>query len=450
MLNISDNSISPHIDKKKFDTLSVVESKKSTKVLRRIIYVALILLVIILLLPWTQNIRSGGSVTTLKPSQRPQSLTTVIGGQIETWYVQEGDYVEKGDTILKVSEVKPEYFDDKLLPRTQDQVEFKRKSIVSYEDKIENQTEQLSLLETKRDLKLSQLQIKLQQTRLKVQNDSIAYIAALANYEIATFQYARQDTLYQKGLKSLTELEKRNLKLQETRSYEIEAKNKWLNSKNDLINLKLELTNTQLEYRADFNKTQSDQFSTISSKLDTETSLSKLENQYSNYEYRNGLYFIRAPQDGYITKTVARGIGEIIKEGEEILTLMPRDYQLAVEMYVEPIDLPLVKRGEKVRIQFDGWPAIVFSGWPNASQGTYGGVIYAIDQYISANGKYRVLIAPNPNDEPWPEALRFGSGTSTMILLGDVPIWYELWRKINGFPPDFYQKNEQLAPKKNK
>lgn len=121
-----------------------------------------------------------------------------------------------------------------------------------------------------------------------------------------------------------------------------------------------------------------------------------------------------------------------------ILSIMPTNFKLAAEIYVDPINLPLIKVGEHVRLQFDGWPAIIFSGWPNASHGTYGGRIYAIDQYISENGKYRVLIEEDPFDAPWPEALRFGGGVSSMILLNDVPIWYELWRKVNGFPPNYY------------
>ena len=178
--------------------------------------------------------------------------------------------------------------------------------------------------------------------------------------------------------------------------------------------------------------------------------MSKLENQYSNYVYRQGLYFILAPTDGYITKTSTSGIGETIKEGEEILTLMPRSYELAVEIYIDPIDLPLVNVGEHVRLQFDGWPAIVFSGWPNASHGTYGGIIYGIDQFISENGKYRVLVQQDPNDYSWPEALRFGGGTSSMILLNDGPIWYELWRRINGFPPNYYTgKDTNSQPKED-
>lgn len=448
MLNISEKSITDFVIPAKYSALTKVEQKKSGKVLPRIIYGSLILFVIIMFLPWTQNIRSNGFITTLKPDQRPQSLNSVIAGQIDQWYVQEGDRVSKGDTLLKIKEIKDAYFDDNLLARTQDQVDFKEQSIIAYADKIKAQEEQILLLKTQRDLYLSQSRIKIQQATLKVQNDSMAHQAALVQLATAAYQFNRQDSLYRQGLKSLTDLEAKNLKLQETQAYEVEARNKWLNSKNEKISLVIELTNIQVKYEADFNKILSDKFSTMSTKLDTETNLSKLENEFSNYTYRRGLYYITAPQDGYITKTTSTGIGELIKEGQEILTIMPANYDLAVALYVDPIDLPLVNIGEKVRIQFDGWPAIIFSGWPQASHGTYGGKIYAIDQYLSENGKYRVLVQPDPDDNPWPSALRFGSGASTMILLKDVLIGYELWRKINGFPPDFYSNSTNKTTEK--
>jgi adhesin transport system membrane fusion protein len=438
MLNISKKSVSQFIVPKGYSTLTNVENKNTSKVLRRIIYIAFSLTVIILFLPWTQNVRAKGAVTTLKPNQKPQSLQSIIAGQIQQWYVQEGDYIKKGDTLLKISEIKDAYFDENLLGRTQNQLNFKDESIKVYSDKIKAQEEQINLLKSLKDLKLSQTKVKFEQSQLKARNDSIAHSVALINYSISEYQFNRADSLYTQGLKSLTDIEEKRIKLQQTKSYEFEAFNKWLNSKNELVSLKLELSNVEMKYKSDFNKLQSERFSTISNKLEAETSLEKLRNQFSNYEYRFGLYFITSPQDGYIAKTISNGIGETIKEGQQILTIMPSNYELAVAIYIKPIDLPLMRLGEKTRIQFDGWPAIVFSGWPNASHGTYGGIIYAIDQNISQNGKYRILIKPDDKDNEWPDALRFGSGSNTMILLNDVSIWYELWRQINGFPPDFY------------
>jgi hypothetical protein len=176
----------------------------------------------------------------------------------------------------------------------------------------------------------------------------------------------------------------------------------------------------------------------------------KLENSNSNYKVRNSLLYIVAPQDGFINKAIKGGIGGTFKEGEDLVGIMPEKYDLAVETFVRPIDLPLVHKGEKVRVEFDGWPAIVFSGWPNVSYGTYGAKVVAIERFISDNGKYRVLLAPDEEDHTWPEAIRVGSGARTIALLEDVPIWFELWRQLNSFPPNYYQPIDDKKGKSDK
>jgi multidrug resistance efflux pump len=443
MLNISSNRITDKFERSSYSSLTRVEKKNSKKVLIRLLTGTMLIAVILSFLPWTQNIRSNGEVSTLKPNQRPQTIHSIIAGRIEKWYVQEGDFVKEGDTLAQISEIKDDYFDDQLLERTKNQLDLKEMTVESYDDKINAQEDQLTALGTQRRLLTEQARIKLQQTALKVQNDSTAYLAAKISYNTAKEQYGRMDSLYRRGLKSLVDLETRNLKMQETKAYEVEAKNKWLNSKNDLIALRLEISNIQTKFQNDYAKVQSDKFTTVSTKFDAESDVNKLKNQYTNYEVRSGLYFITAPQDGYITKTFVNGIGETIKEGTPLMSIMPNNYDLAVAIYVDPIDLPLLEIGQKVRIQFDGWPAIVFAGWPNVSYGTYGGKVYAIDQYLGDNGKYRILVSPDKDDHEWPKALRYGSGTNSMILLKDVPIWYELWRKINGFPADYYKPKKQ-------
>ena len=143
---------------------------------------------------------------------------------------------------------------------------------------------------------------------------------------------------------------------------------------------------------------------------------------------RNSLQYITAPQDGYINKALRGGLGQTFKEGESLVGIMPIKVDLAVETFVRPLDLPLINIGEKVRVQFDGWPAIVFSGWPNILYGTYGAKVVTIENFISDNGKFRVLLAPDEEDHEWPKDIRAGSGAFTLALLEDVPIWYELWR----------------------
>jgi hypothetical protein len=116
-------------------------------------------------------------------------------------------------------------------------------------------------------------------------------------------------------------------------------------------------------------------------------------------------------------------------------------------MFVRPLDLPLLAAGQKVRFLFDGFPAIVFSGWPQASSGTFGGVIVAVESNVSVNGKFRVLVKEDTNDKPWPKQLKIGAGAQGIALLKDVPVWYELWRNINGFPPDYYKPSADVNQK---
>lgn len=390
-------------------------------------------------LPWTQNIRAKGNVTAIDPEQRPQTIHSIIGGRIEKWFVREGDFVAKGDTILFISEVKDDYFDPNLLTRTKDQIKSKELSVGSYGDKVKSLDNQIDAMLATSVLKLQQAKLKNEQAVMRVTSDSMDYQAAKINYDIAKDQFERMEKLYKDGLKSLTDLENRKQTMQRNQASMISAQQKLLSSRNEVINTRIELSTIQQQYRDAISKAEAEKYTALSSMYEAEVSVTKLQNQFMNYSMRIGMYYITTPQDGYITKAIQSGIGETIKEGTPILSIMPSRFDLAIEMYVKPIDLPLLKKGQKVRIQFDGWPAIVFSGWPNTSYGTYGGKVFAIDNFVSSNGLYRVLVAPDEDDHKWPDALRVSAGSNSMVLLKDVPVWYELWRIINGFPPDYYK-----------
>ncbi len=444
MLNISHQTVRPDVDSPELEHLNRAQARRSGRILLRLMSAMFLLAILFSFLPWTQNVRGPGVVTALQPNQRPQDLHSVIAGRIEKWFVQEGDYVEAGDTIMFISDIKDEYFDPRLLERMESQVGAKEMTKQSYLEKVSALNDQIQALEAGLELKIQQAQNKLRQAKLKVASDSIDYEAYITNHRIAELQFTRMKNLYDQGLKSLTDLEKRELNLQKTLAAKIAGENKLLTSRNDVLNAQVELGAIQAKFQDDIAKAKSAKYTALSSKYDTEASITKLQNQFANYQRRTDLYFVTAPQDGYITRAIRTGIGETVKEGEQILTIMPADYDLAIEMYVRPIDLPLLAKDREVRIQFDGWPAIVFSGWPNASQGTYGGKIFAIDQFISKKGMYRVLVVPDENQEPWPSAIRIGSATECLALLDDVPIWYELWRQFNGFPPNYYQDDQPI------
>jgi len=450
MLNISNNKLNKKVDLSSYKSVQKVFHKRHFKHFNRFLIAFAIIIVIVMFLPWTQNINSRGNVTTLTPDQRPQTIQSPIPGRVEKWFVREGDFVKKGDTILFISEIKNEYFDPNLVNRTGQQIKAKEASVNSYGSKVNSLNNQIGALSTERKLKLEQAQNKLLQAKLKVQNDSIDLEAVKINLSIAERQIGATEKLYNEGLKSLTQLEEKRSKFQESQAKLISQENKLLAAKNNVINARVEINRVQAEYAEKISKAQSDKFTAESSQFDAEAQVTKLESDFTSYEMRNDMYYIKAPQNGYINKAIIGGIGETFKEGERLVGIMPANYDLAVEMYVDPIDLPLVHKDEKVRVQFDGWPAIVFSGWPNVSYGTYGAKVVAIENFISENGKFRVLLAPDEDDHEWPEAIRVGSGAKTIALLEDVPIWFELWRKLNGFPPNYYQPESTSKTKTDK
>lgn len=408
----------------------------------------LALMLVILFLPWTQTIRAKGAVIALRQEGRPQEINTVIPGRIVKWYVKEGDAVQAGDTLVQLAEVKDNYLDPQLLDRTREQITAKQRGMEFYRGKAGATQAQIGALASALQLKLSGLENKIRQTTVKLQSDSIEAAAAANDFRIATLQYNRQRSLFDSGLVSMTQLEGRNQSFQNAAAKKLSAENKFLNTRQELALLRIEMAGAQQEYTEKMAKAEGDRFQSLSEIAAGEGEVAKLQNQFAGYSIRNGMYYVLAPQSGQVVQAAKAGIGETVKEGETLVNVVPDKAQYAVELFVRPVDLPLVQEGQRVMFLFDGFPAIVFSGWPQASSGTFRGRVAAVEKAVSAAGTFRVLVAEDPAYKPWPKELKMGAGASGLALLNDVPVWYELWRNINSFPPDYYKpKTAQTAKK---
>ena len=401
----------------------------------------------VLFLPWTQNIQTTGYITTLYQDQRPQEINSPIPGKIQKWYVKEGDYIKKGDTILVISEIKEDYLDPNLINRTREQVQAKKEAVSNYQGKISTASSQITALSEARKLKILQLQNKAAQLENKLKGEKAELVAAENDLRLSKDQYDRQQKMFEEGLVSQTQLQQRNLLYQNSQAKKITIENKILQTQQEIVNVRLEQNSATQDYTEKISKAEGDRYQSASQISSGQAEIAKLENQVSSYTIRNGMYIITAPQNGQIIQSKKSGIGEILKEGERLMMIVPDKINYAVEMFVRPVDLQLISLGQKVRFMFDGFPAIVFSGWPEGSYGTFGGTIVAYEGNISANGLYRVLVKEDPKDKKWPTHLKLGTGAQGIALIKDVPIWYELWRNINGFPPDYYKGDNKKEAK---
>ncbi|MDB4448035.1 HlyD family secretion protein [Roseivirga sp.] len=446
MLNLSENQ-NQKIQHEQSVLFKTLGSPKSGRKLAKILLSVTFMFFILLFLPWQQNIRGNGKLTAFRPSQRPQSVETAIAGRIASWKIREGQFVNKGDTILTLTEVKDKFFNPELLQRTMEQIDAKSSSIESKSDKVASLETQIGALKDLLTFKREQAKNKLKQSKFKLDGDSI-------NFETQKIQFANQESIYQRNLKrgeagniasnKLLEIES---KFQEATTKLASSENKFYQGQQEVINARVDISVTESELLDKISKAESDRNNTLAEIADGQGGLAKLQNDYANLSIRNEQYQIVAPQDGYIVKAMKAGIGETIKEGESVATIMPENPELAVEMYVQAMDVPLIGQDRKVRIQFDGWPALQFSGWPNVSVGTFGGVVRVIDRVNSTGGLYRILVTPDLEDEPWPEQLRMGSGTKGWVMLDNVAVWYEIWRQLNGFPASLYEAPKDVKEK---
>lgn len=438
MLNISNERVDvKDLDRYPIKALRTLPNPDSGRRLGRWWLFFLLIGFVVMFLPWRQNIDGTGTLTALTPKDRPQTIQNAIPGRIERWLVKDGDFVKRGDTLLVISDIKDEFFDPAIIQRLNEQLAAKVGSEQAYVAKINALDGQIRALEAGVRVNLDAARNRVKQAQYQLDADEADLRAIQRNYQITLDRIARYEKAYQNGLISLTDLESRRVRVQEDNAKVIAQENKLSISRQKLVNARLELSTIQAEFDESVAKARSDQSSAVSSRTQTAGEIAKLRNQLSNVKVRQGLYIVRAPQNGFIVRPAKTGIGETISAGESIATLQPDKPQLAVELYVRAMDVPLIQRGRTVRLQFDGWPAIQFSGWPSVAVGTFGGKVAVIDAVSSPDGRYRLLVRPiqQPGDQPWPAQLRVGSGVRGWVMLDDVPIWYELWRLLNGFPP---------------
>ena len=388
--------------------------------------------VLAMFLPWQQFVEGKGEVTAFAPRDRPQLVPTTIGGRIVEWYVQEGQVVKAGDPILRITEVKDDYLDPRTIDRYAEQVTGKSEAVNSKREKVRQLGMQIALLE--QNLRLGE-----QKARTKVAQYEAELRAAMIDSLTNLTQLERQQSLLDQELTRLTDLENARVRYQN-------AIAKVQEKRQNLQAAQIELTSVPVDYGEKIAKARSEQAATQAEVGEGTADVAKLRQNVQNLEIRNGFYVIRAPQNGTVVRATRAGIGEQLKEGETVVTIMPADAQQAVALNVKPMDVPLLSVGRKVRLQFDGWPALQFAGWPSVSVGTFGGTVAVIDRVPGPKGDFRVLVTPDSStagDGPWPRQLRLGSGVLGWAMLDEVRVGFEIWRRINGFPPSLREASDE-------
>lgn len=417
-------------------SLIASRTPKGARLLARLLGLLLLLgTLALVLLPWQQSLPGHGRVIAHAPLERQQIVEAPIEGRIQTWYVQEGSRVRAGDAIAEISDNDPEIL--ARLERERQAVEARRTAAQS---SVEVSKARVTALLLARETKSASAQLRVDISRDRKHAAARAVEAAAAAERAAVLNLERTRALFEDGLASRRQLELAEFEA-ETRTAELaRAKLSLDASTREIGMLGADADTVGADATATIEDARSSQASAESELAKADAELQKLSVRLARQQRMT----IKAPRDGTILRLVAKQGTEMVVAGEPVAAFVPDMSATAVELWLQGKDGPLVSPGRKVRVQFEGWPAVQFVGWPSAAVGTFGGVVEFVDATADERGRFRVVVTPDPDDEPWPDSrwLRQGVRANGWVLLDQVRLGFEVWRQINAFPPVV----DELAP----
>ncbi|MGH7232599.1 MAG: HlyD family secretion protein [Nitrospiraceae bacterium] len=425
--------------------LQVWEHVKVPDYLRRYgrmsIKLLLFFFLIIAFVPWTQTITATGQLSAYSPYERPQNIEAQITGRIRKWHAYEGVRVKQGELILELDDVDPNFMAPELLSLLEQSkvaLDQNRKAALDRAEQLDKRIKEMKNL-VKAAVPSADARVREADNIVRAAEQRI--VAAKVAVDTAELNVDRHRQLASQGLVSQRELE---LAIQAAIASKAEQQGAEAMLKEAQQGMKAlsfgrdQISADVLQRLLDAEASRAGALGDAARATDQ---LAAIELRLSNATQRRVASRIVAPMDGTVVRMAQVGIGETVRQGDKLLRISPLSADKATEMVADGLDAPLLNVGRKVRLLFYGIPAIPLPAWPELMAGTYGGVIKVVDQVDDGKGNYRFWVVPDPEDRPWPEQAHVRQGTKVMgwVILNRVPLWYELWRRFNLFPPDYQE-----------
>lgn len=391
--------------------------------------------------PWTQTITVRGSLSAYSPYERPQDIESQITGQLKKWHVFEGVRVKQGDLILELNDYDPNFMAPDLLPlleQSRAALEQTKKSALERAAQLDVRIKEMQNL-VKAAVPSAEARVVEAENRVREAQQRVK--AAKIAVDTAELNVDRHRLLAEQGLVSQRELEltiqaaiasKAEFQGAEAGLKAAQQAMKSLAFGRDQVSAEVLQRLMEAEALRDGARAEAAQAT---------EQLANISLRLSNATQRRVASRIFSPIDGTVVRMAEVGPGETVRQGDKVVRISPLSADKAIEMWADGLDSPLLNVGRRVRILFYGIPAIPLPAWPALMAGTFGGIIKVVDQVDDGKGNFRFWVIPDPIDRPWPEQSHVRQGTKVMgwVILNRVPLWYELWRRVNLFPPDYQE-----------
>lgn len=414
--------------------------------------------------PWYQSVTGQGKVIMYSPMERVQQVDAQIPGRLEKWLVMEGQAVKKGQKLGLLRDIDSKFLDPLQVERTNQMVQSYRLKQQLNVERLETLSQQRQAILKARQAALPASQQRIEQSRQRLNQNRQVVTLAKQNLQTDRLQFDRIRTLEEQGLRSRRDFELIQQALVKSQT-ELQRSQLSLDlSQRDISVAELEYSRLEAQFQNDLAKVEESLLKTQEQLAEVQAQIAKLDIEQSSLQQRRLQQWILAPRDGRVVRLLKLGEGETVKAGDALCQVMPSVEDPAVEITISDFDAPLVRVGQKVRLTFDGFPAIPFTALPWAEVGTFGGVVSVVDAVDDGQSRFRLLVTPDPHadDIPWPKLseqgarypLRPGSRAQAWVMMDKpVPLYWELWRRLNAFPPvplgkdDEKDKEKPFAPK---
>lgn len=413
---------------------------------RRAIKLCLAFFCIVAFVPWTQTITTTGQLSAYTPAERPQEVEAQILGRIKKWHVFEGGRVKQGELILELEDVDPSFMAPELLNLLQQQkvaLEQNRKAALERAEQLTSRIKEMNNLVK---AAVPSAEARVREAANKVLAAVQRVTAAKITVDTAELNVNRHRELAERGLVSQRELELSIQAAIGSKAELQEAEAQLNEAKQGQVALSYGRDQISAEVMQRLMDAEAQRAGALADAASAADQLANVELRLSNANMRRIYSRVIAPIDGTIVRMAQVGAGETVRPGDKLARISPTSIDKAVELWADGIDAPLLNVGRRVKVLFYGIPAIPLPAWPSLMAGTYGGMIKVIDQVDDGKGNFRFWVVPDPEDRPWPEQAHVRQGTKAMgwVILNRVPLWYELWRRFNLFPPDYQERPPSL------
>ena len=420
---------------------SVRPPRGTRKLAKAMVLLFCMLPIVLLLVPWRQNLTGLGRVTAFDPQDRTQILPAPVTGRLDKLHVQEGERVREGQLLAEMADQDPDFF-----ARLDQQVQFATAKVDAARLSVRQYDQQLEFLEDAREQAISSASADLRKAIETVRAAEQDLVANEADFEQKRADRERKWKLFSQGVASELDFQKAEAEALSARAKVESSKAKVEQARAEEESKMASVEKISAEQRAKIESTRSSREEAVqklaAAEKERAEALTKVERQKTQT--------VLAPRAGYILRVHAANSANLLAQGAPLIELIPETDELAAELWVRGNDAPLITPGRKVRLQFEGWPAVQFAGWPSVAVGTFGGVVSFIDAQSTPDGRFRMLVSPDPEEAAWPDRryLRQGARATGWVLLDDVSLGYEIWRQLNAFPPSISSAPEGTAVEK--